>query len=325
MQSPTRLSLANGNHRTPSSSSSSPTSSIKRRLTKAQTLTHPAASATTNTNQQQQLNDFLQPASSFYTNSISSFQSESLSSRFKFEVTPNSVQQFNQQQQARARQQWKTRHASLLKANKISEQTTVSSTNLTSSSIDLNTTSQPSAANELLNSSSTIIETLPQPEPEQDLTLKCTSMTMIATDDDEAEAGKVFVDQSSQVIVVSPTSKKKSVSATSRHKKSSSAASKRPSQTNATQLVQVPVQQPPTSVAVPSTSTTDLTTVSKSTISSMAKADEPNPNKNIITVDISKARSNLEVVRLCIKDLGWKEVNPCLFELRRSSSSLFVL
>ena len=303
MQSPTRLSAANGNQQPaaiPRTSSSSP-STIKRRLTKAHTLTHSPATSVTQLDRQathQPPNDSLPPASSSFTNSISSFQSESLSSKFKFEITPESVHQFNQQQQARARVQWKTRHASLLKANKVSQLTTASSTNLTSSSIDLNT-------------SHTVTETLPQPESsetEQDLTLKCTSMTLITTDDEEAaELRRVFGNQGSQVIVTSPTPKKKVSSATSRQKKIVS-ASKRPSQTNATQLVQVPVQQP----AVPSTSTTDLTTVSKSTISSLAKADEPNPNKNIITIDTSKARSNVEVVRLCIRELGWKEVTPSL-------------
>ncbi len=32
------------------------------------------------------------------------------------------------------------------------------------------------------------------------------------------------------------------------------------------------------------------------------------PKKNAVLVDTSKARSNLDVVRLCLHDLGWREV-----------------
>ena len=35
----------------------------------------------------------------------------------------------------------------------------------------------------------------------------------------------------------------------------------------------------------------------------------PTPTKATVTVDTSKARSNADVVRSCIKDLGWKEVS----------------
>ena len=31
--------------------------------------------------------------------------------------------------------------------------------------------------------------------------------------------------------------------------------------------------------------------------------------KGVITVDTSKARSNLDVLRICLKNLGWREVN----------------
>ena len=40
----------------------------------------------------------------------------------------------------------------------------------------------------------------------------------------------------------------------------------------------------------------------------VVKQDENNPIKPLITVDTSRARSNLEVVRLCLRELGWKEV-----------------
>ena len=36
--------------------------------------------------------------------------------------------------------------------------------------------------------------------------------------------------------------------------------------------------------------------------------DQPK-TKGIITIDTSKARSNSDVIRLCLKQLGWREVN----------------
>jgi hypothetical protein len=42
---------------------------------------------------------------------------------------------------------------------------------------------------------------------------------------------------------------------------------------------------------------------------SIAKNPETNGFKRSITIDTSKARSNLEVVRLCLRELKWKEVN----------------
>ena len=47
----------------------------------------------------------------------------------------------------------------------------------------------------------------------------------------------------------------------------------------------------------------------KPTTSVPNRSEEPTILKPFVTVDISRARSNLEVVRLCLKELGWKEVN----------------
>jgi hypothetical protein len=41
---------------------------------------------------------------------------------------------------------------------------------------------------------------------------------------------------------------------------------------------------------------------------SISKNPENNGFKRSITIDTSKARSNLEVVRLCLRELKWKEV-----------------
>jgi hypothetical protein len=42
--------------------------------------------------------------------------------------------------------------------------------------------------------------------------------------------------------------------------------------------------------------------------SSTTKLDDNNFGKSPIIVDTSKARSNIGVVRMCIRELGWKEV-----------------
>lgn len=39
----------------------------------------------------------------------------------------------------------------------------------------------------------------------------------------------------------------------------------------------------------------------------------PQPKRAPFTVDTSKARSNIDVVRLCLQELGWKEVCTILF------------
>jgi hypothetical protein len=43
-------------------------------------------------------------------------------------------------------------------------------------------------------------------------------------------------------------------------------------------------------------------------ITSTTKLDDNNLGKSSITIDTSKARSNIGVVRMCIRELGWKEV-----------------
>lgn len=40
------------------------------------------------------------------------------------------------------------------------------------------------------------------------------------------------------------------------------------------------------------------------------------PPKVTVTVDTSKAKSNIEVVRMCIKELGWREVTACFGFIR---------
>jgi len=113
-----------------------------------------------------------------------------------------------------------------------------------------------------------------------------------ASEDEDAREmisnGKIFINQASQVHneELKPLEKKKKKHRTSPRKTK---------QINAT----------PISSA--QNITTDIPTIKKVTI------EEPTtPNttvKRLITVDTSKARSNLEVVRLCLRELAWKEVN----------------
>ena len=37
----------------------------------------------------------------------------------------------------------------------------------------------------------------------------------------------------------------------------------------------------------------------------------PQPRRAPVKVDTSKARSNIDVLRLCLRDLGWREVRDC--------------
>ena len=273
--------------------------------------------------QEQQLNDFIQPATSFFTTSISSFQSESVSSKFKFEITSETINQLNQHQiniQRRPRTQWVTRHASLHSKTKNTSAT--SSVILTSSSIDLSTsTMATSLKKEVLQGPNVSITEMTTKDFDDDYqryveqshnqddydhTLKSTSMNVVTDDDDDDDDDneKVFVDQASQAVQTDSKSKKK-IKSPHYHKKIKS-ATKRPKQPSATQIVQqTPASSSPNRVL----SQTDLTstTLSKSA-ASPTRIEDYNAGKTLITVDTSKARSNLDVVRLCVKELGWKEV-----------------
>lgn len=198
-----------------------------------------STSQSLNVEQQQQLNDFIQPAQSFYTNSLSSFQSESISSsKFQFEITPETVRQLNKQYRSksdhhRTRIKWvATRQTSL---------TNSKSSNLT-------------MTNELVEFPSS------------------------------SEQDKIFVDQSSQAIL---SEIKQEIKKKLQRKSKSASSTKRSKAPSAT----------------PISSQIDLTKTAVIT----AKIEETNTGKNMITVDTTKARSNLEVVRMCLKDLGWKE------------------
>lgn len=141
-----------------------------------------------------------------------------------------------------------------------------------------------------------------------DQTIKYSSNLMLTSDDEDDEDilsnVKTFMDQASQAVFEDRKKPKK------KRKKSKS----RTKQTNGLQI-------PPSTLSLSSqnriNSNGDLTTLTSpmKASTSMAKYEETNGVKSIITVDTSKARSNLEVVRLCVRELGWKEVHSlCLIE-----------
>jgi len=336
MKSSSGINIGNGNNcqenRKTTTTSFSSSAYINKRATKTNTGLIKSSNVDEDDikRQEQQLNEFIQPAHSFYTNSVSSFQSESILSKFKFEITPETINHLNQYQannQRRPRIQWITRHASLHSKSKISSAN--SSIILTSSSIDLNstTTMATNIKKEILNIPNLSITEMSTKDFDDqyqryidqgyqqinnqddfDQTLKCVSMNVVTDDDDDGiddnEKDKLFADQSSQAIIMESKSKKK-IKSMNHHKKLKSAI-KRPKQPSATQVTQLTLSSSPTRIG----SQADLNATA--TVTKMAslttKVEDNNVGKNLITVDTSKARSNLEVVRLCIRELGWKEV-----------------
>ena len=125
-------------------------------------------------------------------------------------------------------------------------------------------------------------------------------------DDDTGEIlanSKIYVSQASQVILGELKIKKK--------KKIDQRKKSRSSPKRIKPAVIPPIPNSTLSTASTHRHTTshpDLTTPMRAS-TSIGKTDENNGTKSIITVDTSKARSNLEVVRLCIRELGWKEVD----------------
>jgi hypothetical protein len=339
MKSSSGINIGNGNNcqenRKTSAASFSSSAYINKRVTKTNTVLTKSSNFEEEDHvkrQDQQLNDFIQPAHSSFTNSISSFQSDSVSSKFKFEITPETINHLNQHQtdtRRRSRIQWITSHGSFNSKPKISS--AHASMILSGSSMDLNTTKMANnIKKEILNIPNvSITELTPKDFDDEyqrfveqdyqqshnqddfDQTLKCTSIIVDAGDDngiDDNEKDKVFVDQASQAVITELKSKKK-VKSANHYKKIKSATAKRPKQPSATQVSQQVVQATLSSSPTRTTVQGDLTVGTVTKLATLTtKVDDNNAGKNTITVDITKARSNLEVVRLCIRELGWKEV-----------------
>lgn len=133
--------------------------------------------------------------------------------------------------------------------------------------------------------------------------IRSSSHPLLPTDDEDDSgdvpaSSKTFVSQASQVILGELKVKKKKKIDHSKKQKSSPKRIK-------------PAVIPSSILSSTSThrhtSHSDLTTPLRAS-ASITRNDENNGTKSIITVDTSRARSNLEVVRLCIRELGWKEV-----------------
>jgi hypothetical protein len=132
--------------------------------------------------------------------------------------------------------------------------------------------------------------------------IKSISHPILTTENEDDENvlsnSKTYVDQGSQVMFEELKLKKK---------KKNESLKKIKSSLKRTKVSNGPQIPPPTS-ATRLTSNGDLISSTKSSTTSIIKTDENSGTKSLITVDTSKARSNLEVVRLCIRELGWKEV-----------------
>lgn len=303
MKSSSGINIGNGNtcrENRKTTTTSHPSSTISKRVTKTNTpVIKPTAAE-----QQQQLDDFIQPAQSFYTNSISSFQSESVSSKFKFEITPETINHFHTtDQHRRPRIQWVKRHASLHSKSKITS---------TNSSVDfMTTTLKPEVANLSITAMTSKdfaeeYQTYPEQNEVDQTTLKCTSINLVTDDDDDDdndEKDKLFIAQENQPVIIDEKPKKKIKSAASHHKKIKS-ASRRPKLPSATQVI-----SQMTISSLSPTRTASQAELNPGTMTKLSmRIDENNLNKNSISVDTTKSRSNLEVVRLCLRDLGWREV-----------------
>jgi hypothetical protein len=140
--------------------------------------------------------------------------------------------------------------------------------------------------------------------------IKSTSDPLLATEDEDGNVlpnAKGYTDQGSQVMFKELKLRKKKKNDQLKRTKSNL---KRTKQNDGPQI--------PASTRL--TSSTDLIASTKSSLSTI-KTDENNSTKSLITVDTSKARSNLDVVRLCIRELGWKEVTLSFIK----NSLLFLL
>ncbi|CAM2703411.1 unnamed protein product [Rotaria socialis] len=316
------------------SSSLSSANNINKSITKANTVLIKPSKVDKNDakRQEQQLNEFIQPANSFFINSASTFQSETSSSTFQFELTPKTINQINHYQsntttQRRPRLQWTKRHGS--SKSKSHSSSATSSIVFLRSSIDVNATmTTTTMTNDSSNMPDISITEMTnqdfqdqyQPYMEKvfqksnnqtDATqiLKSNSMNFVTdtkhNNHADYEKDKVFVDQASQVPLDDSTEKKTIKSATP-YKKIKS-ATKRPTQPSATSITTQPIIS--TSSPNRSTSQNELNTITatQKSLSTSTKVDDNNAAKNLITIDTSKARSNLEVVRFCIRELGWRE------------------
>lgn len=114
---------------------------------------------------------------------------------------------------------------------------------------------------------------------------------IVSSDDEELEQKKRFIEQIPVAQQENKFDEKIPVQINKEKRNSSSSKSKRKKSSIVEKVNKTPSPSP---------------YKNNSTIS--MKSEDSNNQKPFITVDISRARSNLEVVKLCLKELGWKEV-----------------
>ncbi|CAF1405157.1 unnamed protein product [Adineta ricciae] len=124
------------------------------------------------------------------------------------------------------------------------------------------------------------IESIPQMinQDDAEAMVPCTSMNSLL-DDENIEQEKVFVNQESQVNREDLKSMKR---------------------------IKTPKRPRPIKSAASQFSTKTIERTSKTDLAP-SKTDDRPVTRNCVTVDTSKARSNLDVVRMCIRELRWKE------------------
>ncbi|CAF3933464.1 unnamed protein product, partial [Rotaria magnacalcarata] len=260
-------------------------------------------------------------------------QLNNIVSKTQIDITPETVNHLNRHQSTalrRSRVKWVARHASILSTG--SFQTNSLNEFQINSMADANSNQDmplnPSisipdmTAEEVDVEYQNFIEKIY--EDEIDEALQCANSSALSSDDEEEDDGntnnhnniredngheqlettKVFIDQGSQIILVAAKSKRKIKSPQRKRSKASPRrvkhASAMPSQASMS-------LSSPTNQSTHNGDTTTATTNSMRASASVAKTEENNAAKRLITVDTSKARSNLQVVRLCLRELGWKE------------------
>ncbi|CAF1577219.1 unnamed protein product [Rotaria magnacalcarata] len=269
-----------------------------------------------------------------YVNKVNSnSQLNNIVSKTQIDITPETVNHLNRHQSTalrRSRVKWVARHASILSTG--SFQTNSLNEFQINSMADANSNQDmplnPSisipdmTAEEVDVEYQNFIEKIY--EDEIDEALQCANSSALSSDDEEEDDGntnnhnniredngheqlettKVFIDQGSQIILVAAKSKRKIKSPQRKRSKASPRrvkhASAMPSQASMS-------LSSPTNQSTHNGDTTTATTNSMRASASVAKTEENNAAKRLITVDTSKARSNLQVVRLCLRELGWKE------------------
>ena len=259
------------------------------------------------------------------------FHSHSQTSFHSFHFAPESIEQISQPTsstaQRRARVQW-VQHYSSLRAADL----------LTNSSIDFSDASNSDQLNHdsFIHPSISITEMTTEDFTDEygDFTEHATPAEAEETitvapirsfssdddddddDDDDRHATLIEVDEPEQLpnakastdLAAPVGSKPKKKSKTDQPKKIKSSLKR-----NKSNRV---TQQPPSSAsssaqgATPNAAGTGLPiTPMKTPVPSAAKSEETSGGKTLITVDTSRARSNIEVVRLCLREMGWKEVS----------------